>query len=69
MRARYVFIHDSALDIATGIKEDVVRLQIPVDDALCVDMSQTSQRLSQDLQQTTILWRLAVHAERVTINM
>lgn len=38
------------LDIPLGIIEDVVWLQVSVDDALGMDVSQTCQRLPYDLQ-------------------
>ena len=41
------------LDIALGIIEDVVWLQISVDDALGVDVSQTCQRLPYHLHCTS----------------
>ena len=39
-------------DVTLGIIEDVVWLQVSVDDALRMYMSQTSQRLAYDLQPT-----------------
>ena len=37
------------LDVSFGVIEDVVGLEVPVDDALRVDVSQAGQRLSYDL--------------------
>ena len=38
------------LHVAFGVVKDVVRLEVPMDDALRVDMSQACQCLSYDLQ-------------------
>ena len=40
------------LNVSFGIIEDIVRLEVPMDDSLRMDVSQACQRLSYDLHPT-----------------